>query len=848
MVQQSLARNLWNRVLELAEDARSSLRETYRAPHSNLIVISARSTGRCIVSVLGPRLRFDWLLAGLVACYLAAFAPLIARNTDNPQQLAAYVNDEPFLTMALEATIRWPYGNPGNYFDSDRPRTFNTLPAHWGSLRYDSIFYYGGSSFQIAFPFYATARLLGLPAFPTGPIILRCISLFAALAAMIILYNVAKERGSRAVGALSFVYLMTDPDLLYYVLYIHPDTLQMLFGLCALLLGVAHVGDGRRLSLFAFGIFCGIVQGTKVGGPWLGPVALLTVWLGFQVSRGRLDAAGIRWLGSFDTAELLQRVAILVGAIMFGYFISTPYAFIDGYYLKALFNTLQMVNTDHLQQKEKITLMIWVRSVFEKIGWIGVAFIAAILIRVAWVNGRRVRDPFLLLATVVAASQLLWFGYTGRLWVILGYLILAIGLVSLLSFETALAGVRTALSSNSSLRQMSTRRWAAVAGAVALTLVFVQMLHNRWYVAARMVSDIHFTRQNTVRAATSWAIESKIPPDSFVLFDDLAYFDHQLFPKARMHGGVLTWAQVEYYDPDYIVLSSSLNATPWAKHLIETQKSHPLELSPYNMRLYQDLLSAKEIGEKPVPGVVYVKRISPILATLLNDIPARRPLSAEAQVIADQIAARLGSVFDYCSKTYLLCHSPLHDFLTPLQQGADIERRVRALFANFDDPLMGPELRFFKVNRPGSLEGRAAPFADGTRDGTHARHGFGIGGAFWLCAYAGEKARDACAIGYDFGMGGETAVRRVSLTWHNPSVTPRRFSIEHSDDKQTWTTISVYATDAATPVKGAAETRQQSVTLPDVGRHRYWRLRAAELAGSDAQFGVGGLIFSDTVE
>lgn len=835
-------------MVELAQDARASLAETYRSPSTTSIATKASSTWTYIVSIIGARLRFDWLLAGLVACYLAAFAPLITRNTDNPQQLAAYVNDEPFLTMALEATIRWPYGNPGNYFDSDRPRTFNTLPPHWGNLRYDSIFYYGGSSFQIAFPFYATARLLGLPAFPTGPIVLRCISLFAALAAMIILYNVAKERGSRAVGALSFVYLMTDPDLLYYILYIHPDTLQMLFGLCALLLGVAHVGDGRRLSLFAFGIFCGIVQGTKVGGPWLGPVALLTVWLGFQVSRGRHDTDGISWLGAFDAPELLQRVGILVGAIMFGFFVSTPYAFIDGYYLKALFNTLQMVNTDHLQQKEKITLMFWVRSVFQKIGWIGVAFIAAILVRVAWVNGRRVRDPFLLLATVVAASQLLWFGYTGRLWVILGYLILAIGLVSLLSFETALAGVRTALGSSGTLRQMSTRRWAAIAGAVALALVFVQMLHNRWYVAARMVADIHFTRQNTVRAATTWALENKIPRDSFILFDDLAYFDHQLFPKARMHGGVLTWAQVEYYDPDYIVLSSSLNATPWAKHLIETQRSHPLELSPYNMRLYQDLLSAREIGEAPVPGITYVKRITPILATLLNDIPARRPIPPEARVIADQIAARLDPVFEFCSNAYPLCYSPLHDLLTPLQQGADIERRVRALFANFDGPLMGPELRLFKVNRPGGVDSRAAPFADGTKDGTHARHGFGIGGALWMCSYVGEKARDACAIGYDYGRGGETAVRRLAVTWHNASVTPRRFSVEYSGDKRTWTSAASFSTDPATPVAGTPGTRQQVVVVPDAGRHRYWRIRADELSGPEAQFGVGGLVFHDRLE
>src|SRR5262249_4733327 len=197
--------------------------------------------------------------------------------------------------------------------------------------------------FQIALPFYAPLRAIGLPAFPTGPIILRTITLLAFLASLIVIYNLAKERGWWAAGALAFIYQMTDGNFLYYSLYIHPDTLQMLFGLCALLFAVGHAKDGRRMSLFAFGLFCGLVQGTKVGGPWLAPTALLVVWLGYQANQGRRVADRTSWTGSIDACSLRDRLILLAGAGLLGFVVSTPYAFLDLYYFRSMWSALRTV-------------------------------------------------------------------------------------------------------------------------------------------------------------------------------------------------------------------------------------------------------------------------------------------------------------------------------------------------------------------------------------------------------------------------------------------------------------------------------------------------------------------------
>src|SRR5262249_25059543 len=163
----------------------------------------------------------------------------------------------------------------------------------------------------------------------------------------------ANMRGWKMAALFAATYQVTDPDFLYYTLYIHPDTLQMFFGLCAFVFGVAHANDGARKSLFALGFFCGIVQGTKVGAPWILPMALAALWLGWQAYNKLPGPAS--WGAPIDLRALRERLVILALAAVLGFFISTPYAFLDSYYLSSMLSAFGANNADHLQQKNSVT-------------------------------------------------------------------------------------------------------------------------------------------------------------------------------------------------------------------------------------------------------------------------------------------------------------------------------------------------------------------------------------------------------------------------------------------------------------------------------------------------------------
>src|SRR4051812_21033600 len=99
---------------------------------------------RVIGSTVRQYLRIDRYIGAVVVIFILLFVPLIPRATDNPQMLATASNDDPWMVMALEATLAKPYGNPSNYFDP-KASAHEHIPPYWGYLRYDNIVYYGGS-------------------------------------------------------------------------------------------------------------------------------------------------------------------------------------------------------------------------------------------------------------------------------------------------------------------------------------------------------------------------------------------------------------------------------------------------------------------------------------------------------------------------------------------------------------------------------------------------------------------------------------------------------------------------------------------------------------------------------
>jgi hypothetical protein len=112
--------------------------------------------------------------------YLVLFFPIILRATDNPQLLTCCVNDEAPLSMALDGMRAFPYGDPFNFVLG--PVKGTPLPDYWGKLNHAGVgYYYGGAYVRLAFLAYEPLQVLGLPPFPTAPIILRLVSTLSGL-------------------------------------------------------------------------------------------------------------------------------------------------------------------------------------------------------------------------------------------------------------------------------------------------------------------------------------------------------------------------------------------------------------------------------------------------------------------------------------------------------------------------------------------------------------------------------------------------------------------------------------------------------------------------------------------
>jgi hypothetical protein len=227
-----------------------TLRETIPYRQVRQQFLGARQLWGAVCGVIWHTLQeylaCDIPVAVITLLFVIAFAPLIPRTTENAQKLAAFINDEPALTMALEAMTVRPYGNPANFYE--RRGHTPQLPAHWGHIHYTGFTYYGGTYLDLGYLVFGPLHALGASTFPTAPIILRTISALAGLLSLILLYNFAKRYAGTVVGCMAVVFLMTDSHFLYYTSIIHPDTLQLFLALLALLVAVRHTEDGQMAS------------------------------------------------------------------------------------------------------------------------------------------------------------------------------------------------------------------------------------------------------------------------------------------------------------------------------------------------------------------------------------------------------------------------------------------------------------------------------------------------------------------------------------------------------------------------------------------------------------------------
>lgn len=747
----------------------------------NLLVAAAVGLrGACAVLVRTARsgLEIDACVVGMAIVFALLVLPTIPRATENPQQLAAFANDEPFLSMALEATTVFPYGNPANYFDGSR----TAPPEHWGSLRYPGFHYYGGAYFQLAFPAFALFRLLGFEAFPLAPVVLRSVSAIASFVSLWLLYNFARVRSSRLAALLAITFLATDSYFRFYTTVIHPDVLQLLLALVALLVAARHAKVGDPASLLALGLMAGAVQGTKVGGPWLIPMSVLALWWGLTRDRPGLSIAlAKRGIG---------RILILGSGSLLGYFVSTPYAFLGPYYFKALRNVWGIVSDSPLGG---VSFLSWADGLRTHFG-IGVSSLFAITVvsvLVSWFRSRN--DPAAVLAVVLALSQLVWFGVTGDLWLMLGYMLVAFGLMAALS-ASFIAGLL-----DRTVGRIPRGRWLATAGTGILLLA---LLEQRWYPTASHLMDLYLYRHNSVFFLNAWA-QAAIPLGSRVLHDDLAYLDPKVFPNSRMRGGVMSWADISSYRPEYVVLSSSIYAAPWYEEL--RRKRDP------SMELYSQLVDFESPGPTDAKGIELVHVLRPSAG---GDTGA--PFSVCNWLRARPSLAWFGARCAVSGYQYRV-----------------IASRISRARGGPEAPLSGPVLKVYKVDLVFPV-----PISSSFLEPYLPSYAIDRARTAWNSA-----ARGAEAVGEFVGVDLASArvIERVRVQWIYGQSTPTRLGVEFSDDGGTWKRATELAVDYAV---GAPSFRIDEVGMGERDPHRFWRLIAIDVP-PDRGFGVAELWFDE---
>jgi hypothetical protein len=545
--------------------------------------------GNGLTSPLRLLLRLDKPLLALLLVHAVLFVPLIPRATDNARMLAAFGNDEVPLCMALDGMTVRPYGNPGNYLEDDAVFGKRPVPDYWYNIRYSGFLYYGGTYLDLGLLVYAPLKALGFAAFPWAPLILRSLSYLAAAGGLILLYRFGKPIVGPGPALVPVVLMMMDTQFAGYTRLIHPDTLQMLIGLLVLTVASAHAGSGRWSSLTCLGLLCGVHHGTKMGGPWLAPMALLATWWGWRTAQAAAEVPARRaW------AQLAGRLLWLGFLTFNAFFLTTPYAFLDPYYFKCIkaWSAILLQNT-----LTEVTFWSWFQGLWTHLG--GPLFIAfAVALVCLPFRGDRdgARRP-LLLAAVLIVGNLLWFAMLGRTWVMVCYYICAIALLGLLLTDLCLRLGRQI--------QERAHLWRPLAYVPVLGLLLA-LVPERWSYIPYDNLLILCGRQNTQLSVGRWA-EEHLDPHARIVYDDVAYFDPQRFTNQTMQGGILTYAGLVQLRPEYVVLSESLYGAAWYVELRKTQNLKRSDSSPFSMRLYQDLINARpdpyQLGATGVPGI-----------------------------------------------------------------------------------------------------------------------------------------------------------------------------------------------------------------------------------------------------
>ena len=241
---------------------------------------------------------------------------------------------------------------------------------------------------------------------------------------------------------------------------------------------------------------------------------------------------GIRAAGSaeWNKTLLARRVAILGGAAIVGWLGTNPYAVITPYYFNSWVTTWRAVGTSS-GPFGTVSLWDWIMAIYGYIGPLGSALALAGLIRALIGGVSTPQQRAFFLAATLSLSQVAYYGLLGKLWFVLGYLLVALALTATLALDGAIVWLQFILSRafKHASRQIS---------AICIALASIFLGTSASLASVNAVLELHLRRESTLLAFNNWAVQGGIPPDARVVFDDLAYLDPKVFKNARMYGGV----------------------------------------------------------------------------------------------------------------------------------------------------------------------------------------------------------------------------------------------------------------------------------------------------------------------
>jgi hypothetical protein len=732
----------------------------------------------------------DVPLVIIVVIYCAVVLPQVPRWTANAPMLAAFTNDEPFITQQLDGMTVRPYGNPSNFLEV---KNAGEIPAYWHDYRYYNLIYYGGTYLDAGFAPYWPLKALGAPAFPTAPIILRTISFLSGLVSLMLLYNFARRHAGRFAAIFAATALLFEFYFVFMATTIHPDMLQLALSLLALIVAARHARLGDWRSALTLGAVVGVIQGTKSGAPYVLPMVALAVLLGAWARPGatslarRLATAGVRFAG--------------VGVVALAAFVATtPYILFDPYYLTTTRGALGLLSgTSPLIP---ISFSSWYLEILRALGW---PFLIALLAGIAWffLRGavRRSLDGALLLAFVLGAANVLWFTGVGRFWVVLYYLLAGLGLLSIFAGQL-IARAAQALDARLAWR------WPARA-ILALVILAVAFGNGRPAAIAQVVAGGLSSNRTPQFRLADWA-QKNVPAKSNILFDDEAYFDPGRFPVQATNAGVIRYSDLFRKKPGYFVLTDYPPGSNWIMAKRQSQHFGKWSDDPYSVRLYQDLMDKSrtpyQVGHTPVAHIDLVKVIG-----LPGSDRAGQP-----------------SWFHGFDSLYGVLHSGYPGLQAKISGSHRLLLyRVDPAFYDQRSPFGTRDTAFTPISSPAEQGYSAASAFDGT-------------GQVWLAKGQGASA-DGAYIGVDYGST-KQSVRTLRIKWVAEHWLPPVLRVERSDDGAHWTVVVTRKEVAPADQHDSPGLKRwtETIRIPATGAHRMWRIVAAGVRPTD-YFGVDEL-------